>query len=317
MLTTGNTALRSIGATTSTLLYLPWLALAYAQLGKSDEAWRCISEALTLIAKGGVDQKLYLEFLTSTLFDAPIYKTYGALIAGGNFTPPGFAAPLGQKDIRLVLSAAENLRAEAILLLGTTSFAEVGNRLLDLLLFSESPMVQSAYDFLLAQAARIKDGKLRKETLDALGNRNTCVRHRENLTDAQKTAIVQTLISEKLLNPTDAASIKGGAMAGVACRISAMRSIAPEVFCTSPQASPSEAAPPPASTARTTNCSRTPAFMCGSCSTKLATSMRQKMKPRPPKREIITSAVIRARAVMRLTEARKAASTAAENWAVA
>ena len=31
------------------LLYLPWLALAYAQLGKSDEAWRCISEALTLI----------------------------------------------------------------------------------------------------------------------------------------------------------------------------------------------------------------------------------------------------------------------------
>jgi predicted ATPase len=49
MLTTGNTALRSIGATTSTLLYLPWLAPAYAQLGKSDEAWRCISEALTLI----------------------------------------------------------------------------------------------------------------------------------------------------------------------------------------------------------------------------------------------------------------------------
>ena len=49
VLTTGNIALRSIGATTSTLLYLPWLARAYAQLGKSGEAWRCISEALTLI----------------------------------------------------------------------------------------------------------------------------------------------------------------------------------------------------------------------------------------------------------------------------
>ena len=49
MLTTGNIALRSIGATTSTLLYLPWLARAYAQLGQSGEAWRCISEALTLI----------------------------------------------------------------------------------------------------------------------------------------------------------------------------------------------------------------------------------------------------------------------------
>ena len=49
VLTTGNIALRSIGATTSTLLYLPWLARAYVQLGKSGEAWRCISEALTLI----------------------------------------------------------------------------------------------------------------------------------------------------------------------------------------------------------------------------------------------------------------------------
>jgi 3-hydroxyisobutyrate dehydrogenase-like beta-hydroxyacid dehydrogenase len=69
-----------------------------------------LGEALTLIAKGGVDQRRYLEFLTSTLFDAPIYKTYGALIAAGKFAPAGFAAPLGQKDIRLVLSAAEDLR---------------------------------------------------------------------------------------------------------------------------------------------------------------------------------------------------------------
>ncbi len=82
-------------------------------------------------------------------------------------------------------------------------------------LAKKSPMVQSAYEFLLAQAGRIKDGKLRKETLDALGNPKTCVRHRENLTDAQKTAIVQTLISENLLNPADAASIVGGAKAGV------------------------------------------------------------------------------------------------------
>jgi predicted ATPase len=56
MLTTGITALRSIGTTTSILLYLPWLALAYAQFGKSDEAWRCISEALTLIERS--DQRI-------------------------------------------------------------------------------------------------------------------------------------------------------------------------------------------------------------------------------------------------------------------
>jgi hypothetical protein len=67
---------------------------------------------------------------------------------------------------------------------------------------------------LLSQAAKIKDAKLRKETLDALGD-NPCVRHRANLTDAQKDAILATLIAQKLVNPADAASIVGGAKAGV------------------------------------------------------------------------------------------------------
>ena len=69
-----------------------------------------LGEALALIAKGGVDQRQYLDILTSTLFDAPVYKIYGGLIAGGRFEPAGFAAPLGQKDIRLLLSAADDLR---------------------------------------------------------------------------------------------------------------------------------------------------------------------------------------------------------------
>jgi 3-hydroxyisobutyrate dehydrogenase-like beta-hydroxyacid dehydrogenase len=69
-----------------------------------------LGEAMALVGKAGIDERQYLEFLTSTLFDAPIYKTYGSLIADGSFTPPGFAAPLGQKDIRLVLAAAEDLR---------------------------------------------------------------------------------------------------------------------------------------------------------------------------------------------------------------
>jgi predicted ATPase len=49
MLTTGIAALRSTGATTWTLHFLPWLALAYAQVGKSDEAWHCIGGAVSLI----------------------------------------------------------------------------------------------------------------------------------------------------------------------------------------------------------------------------------------------------------------------------
>jgi NAD-binding of NADP-dependent 3-hydroxyisobutyrate dehydrogenase len=69
-----------------------------------------LGEALALVGKAGIDKRRYLECLASTLFDAPIFKTYGALIADGRFSPAGFAAPLGQKDIRLVLAAAEDLR---------------------------------------------------------------------------------------------------------------------------------------------------------------------------------------------------------------
>jgi 3-hydroxyisobutyrate dehydrogenase-like beta-hydroxyacid dehydrogenase len=69
-----------------------------------------LGEAMALVAKGGVDRQQYLDILTSTLFGAPVYKTYGGLIADGRFEPAGFAAPLGYKDIRLTLAAAEDLR---------------------------------------------------------------------------------------------------------------------------------------------------------------------------------------------------------------
>jgi 3-hydroxyisobutyrate dehydrogenase-like beta-hydroxyacid dehydrogenase len=68
-----------------------------------------LGEAMALVGKAGVDPHAYLDMLTSTLFNAPVYKTYGGLIAGGVFEPAGFAAPLGQKDVRLTLAAAENL----------------------------------------------------------------------------------------------------------------------------------------------------------------------------------------------------------------
>ena len=65
---------------------------------------------MALVSKVGIDKHQYLEILTSTLFGAPVYKTYGDLIASEKFEPAGFAAPLGAKDIRLALAAAEELR---------------------------------------------------------------------------------------------------------------------------------------------------------------------------------------------------------------
>ncbi len=69
-----------------------------------------LGEAMALVGKAGVDKHQYLEILTSTLFGAPVYKTYGTLIADGKFEPAGFAAPLGLKDVGLALAAGQDLR---------------------------------------------------------------------------------------------------------------------------------------------------------------------------------------------------------------
>ena len=69
-----------------------------------------LGEAIALIGKAGIDRRAYVELLTSTIFTAPAYKIYGTLIAEGTFDPAAFTAPLGYKDIRLALAAAENLR---------------------------------------------------------------------------------------------------------------------------------------------------------------------------------------------------------------
>ena len=68
-----------------------------------------LGEAIALVSKAGVDGRAYVELLTSTIFPAPVYGTYGGLIAAKRFEPAAFTAALGLKDIRLALAAAESL----------------------------------------------------------------------------------------------------------------------------------------------------------------------------------------------------------------
>jgi 3-hydroxyisobutyrate dehydrogenase-like beta-hydroxyacid dehydrogenase len=72
-------------------------------------AIEALGEAIALIGRGGVDPGKYVEILTSTIFNVPVYKIYGNLIVEGKFQPPGFTAMLGQKDILLGLAAADAL----------------------------------------------------------------------------------------------------------------------------------------------------------------------------------------------------------------
>jgi len=69
-----------------------------------------LGEAIALVSKAGIDRAQYVDLLTATLFGAPVYKTYGALIAEERYHPAGFRADLGYKDVQLALSAAKDLR---------------------------------------------------------------------------------------------------------------------------------------------------------------------------------------------------------------
>ncbi|MBB5189503.1 3-hydroxyisobutyrate dehydrogenase-like beta-hydroxyacid dehydrogenase [Silvimonas terrae] len=66
-----------------------------------------LGEGAALAEKAGVDPEKLMEVLTGTIFGAPVYQIYGKLITSGGYKNPGFALPLGAKDNRLVLQAAE------------------------------------------------------------------------------------------------------------------------------------------------------------------------------------------------------------------
>jgi len=69
-----------------------------------------LAEAFAFGRKLGVDPQTFLDVLTNSLFSAPIYRTYGNIIASDKFEPAGFKLPLGLKDNRLLLAAAEEAR---------------------------------------------------------------------------------------------------------------------------------------------------------------------------------------------------------------
>jgi 3-hydroxyisobutyrate dehydrogenase-like beta-hydroxyacid dehydrogenase len=74
-------------------------------------AMESLGEAFAVARKAKVDPKIVFDVLSSTLFGAPVYNTYGPKILEEQFSPAGFKMPLGFKDTRLVLQAAEELSA--------------------------------------------------------------------------------------------------------------------------------------------------------------------------------------------------------------
>jgi 3-hydroxyisobutyrate dehydrogenase-like beta-hydroxyacid dehydrogenase len=66
-----------------------------------------LGEAVALTRKYGIDAHEYVDFLTNSVFPAPIFKTYGGIIADQRYSPAGFRLRLGLKDVKLAIAAGE------------------------------------------------------------------------------------------------------------------------------------------------------------------------------------------------------------------
>jgi 3-hydroxyisobutyrate dehydrogenase-like beta-hydroxyacid dehydrogenase len=70
-----------------------------------------LGETFALARKSGIEASKLLGVFTGSPATAPLVSYYGSIIAEGKFTPPGFALPLGLKDVRLMLAAADSVGA--------------------------------------------------------------------------------------------------------------------------------------------------------------------------------------------------------------
>jgi len=68
-----------------------------------------LGEAFALVRKHGIPPEQFLDLITTSVFNVPVYKVYGSLIVGDTYQPAGFQLPLGLKDVRLALAAAESV----------------------------------------------------------------------------------------------------------------------------------------------------------------------------------------------------------------
>ncbi|MEZ5898478.1 MAG: NAD(P)-dependent oxidoreductase [Hyphomicrobiaceae bacterium] len=64
-----------------------------------------LGETLALCEKSGIDPKRFAEIMTSTVFNAPVFKGYAGLITEKRYEPAGFKMRLGLKDVSLALAA--------------------------------------------------------------------------------------------------------------------------------------------------------------------------------------------------------------------
>lgn len=70
-----------------------------------------MAEGIQLAKKSGLDASAWLNVLTQTLFNSPVYNNYSAILLKEIFQPASFSLHLGSKDINLVMEQASTVQA--------------------------------------------------------------------------------------------------------------------------------------------------------------------------------------------------------------
>jgi len=74
-------------------------------------AIEAMAEGINLAEKSGIDAAKWMNVLTQTLFNAPIYINYGNILLKKAYQPAGFSLRLGLKDVNLMLEQASSADA--------------------------------------------------------------------------------------------------------------------------------------------------------------------------------------------------------------
>lgn len=69
-------------------------------------ALQALAESITLLERNNLDTGQFVEMINDSVFPGPVYGGYGDAIARGSYTPVGFSAALGLKDVMLAVDAA-------------------------------------------------------------------------------------------------------------------------------------------------------------------------------------------------------------------
>ena len=70
-----------------------------------------IAEAMQLAGKSGLDKQQWINMITNSLFNAPIYRTYSDVLLKEAYLPAHFYLRLGLKDVNLALQQAAKVQA--------------------------------------------------------------------------------------------------------------------------------------------------------------------------------------------------------------